>query len=343
MHRSSDEASQRALVRALSPYAKPVLARSLIQIITSFGPFLAACALTYWAASVSSWLAAALAVPTGALLVRIFIVQHDCGHGSFFASRWANDILGMACSVLTLVPYANWRRQHAGHHGNWNNLDRRESGADIYSACLTVAEYRALPRRERLVYRLTRHPAIAHLVLPTLVFTLLYRVPFDTPKAWRFERWTVWATDAAIIGLFVGMGLLLGFGRVAAVQLPMVVVASSIGVWLFALQHRFETTQWARQPEWNYVTAALNGSSYLHLPKFLQWLTGSIGFHNIHHLNPRVPNYRLEECRDAVSELRATPPISLWSGLTSMWLALWDEERRKLITFADLRRSARGA
>jgi omega-6 fatty acid desaturase (delta-12 desaturase) len=330
--------AERALLKELAVYARPVPGRSLLQIAAAFGPFLAACALAYWAYGVSPWLAAALAVPAGALLVRVFIVQHDCGHRSFFAARWANDALGVACSLLTLAPYAHWRRQHAGHHGNWNNLDRRESGADIYSSCLTTAEFRALPWRQRLIYRATRHPLVANIILPPLVFGVLYRVPFDTPKDWRLERLSVHATNAGLIALFGALGLALGFDRMAVIQFTVLVVASTIGVWLFSVQHRFETAHWSRQDKWTYMAASLEGSSYLRLPAALRWLTGSIGLHHVHHLNSRVPNYRLQERCDRVMPLGAIPSMGLRCALRAMWLALWDEERGRLVSFREARR-----
>jgi omega-6 fatty acid desaturase (delta-12 desaturase) len=292
----------------------------------------------YWSLQLSYALTLFLAIPAGALLVRVFIVQHDCGHGSFFASRWANDLLGTLCSMFTLTPYANWRRQHAGHHANWNNLDKRNSGADIYSACLTVKEYRERTRWQRLVYRVSRHPLVAHVLVPPLVFLLLYRVPFDTPKGWNRERRAVYLTDLALVVLLGGLGLVVGFKAVALVQLPVMIVTSIIGVGLFAVQHRFDETVWARQPEWRFGNAALQGSSYLKLPRLLQWFTGNIGFHNVHHLAPRVPNYRLESCYRANPEFEASPSLSLREAFRAIRLSLWDEDRQQLVGFRALAR-----
>jgi acyl-lipid omega-6 desaturase (Delta-12 desaturase) len=329
----SDE--HRALREAVAPFEKPSLAMGAFQIATSIGLYLGLLAAMYWSLHISYWLTLALAFPASALLVRVFIVQHDCGHGSFFASPRANDILGRICGVITLAPYQNWRRQHAQHHSNWNNLDRRESGADIYSACLTVAEYRALSRWERFVYRLPRHPVVAHFILPPLVFLLLYRVPFDTPKHWTAERRSVWGTNLAIAACVAAMGLTLGFGAVALVQLPIVIVTTIVGVWLFSVQHRFETARWLRQKEWSFQAAAMDGSSYLKLPKILQWSTGNIGFHHIHHLTPRVPNYRLEVCYNSAPILNSEPPLTFMRALRGSTLTLWDEARAKLVRFRD--------
>ena len=318
---------------AAAGFELPVLVESLGQFASSFGGFFCACAAMYLTVGVSYWITLVLALVAAGFLVRIFIIQHDCGHGSFFKSRRANHALGLLCSLLTLTPYATWRRQHAGHHGVWNDLDRRLSGVDIYSSCLTVAEYQRLSPWHRRWYRLMRHPFVANILLPPLIFLVLYRVPFDTPKAWRRERRAVYMTDFALVAAIGGLGFLVGFDRVAAVQLPVIVLASIIGVWLFSVQHRFEHTFWVRHSEWRFSDAALLGSSHLRLPRLLQWFTGNIGLHHIHHLNPRIPNYRLQECHDANPLLRTAPILTLWSGLRQGRFALWDEERGRMVPF----------
>jgi acyl-lipid omega-6 desaturase (Delta-12 desaturase) len=327
--------NQQSALSAAAKFATPNLRQGITQLATSIGLFLIACGLTYWAAQVSLWLGLALAIPTGALLVRVFIVQHDCGHGSFFASRLANDIVGTICSLMTWTPYANWRRQHAGHHANWNNLDRRNSGTDMYSHCLTVTEYQAMSPWRRFLYRVPRHPIVAHVLIPPLVFFALYRVPFDTPQGWSLERRTVYWTDLGIVAIVVALGLTLGFMSVLAVQVPIVATAAVIGVWLFAVQHRFEDVRWLRQKDWSFVKAALGGSSYLRLPRVLQWFTGNIGFHHIHHLAPRVPNYRLEQCYREEPALRVARPLSVRTAFQATRLALWDEERQQMVGFKD--------
>lgn len=324
-----------ALRRAAAGFARPTTWRSLVQLLTSFGPFLAGCAAMYMAFPVSPLLAAALGLPTGTLLVRIFIIQHDCGHGSFFASPFANTATGRLCSLITFTPYANWGRQHAAHHANWNNLDRQSAGSDIYSACLTVREYLALTPARRFFYRLPRHPLIANILLPPLVFLLLYRVPFDTPRGWVRERRSVWLTDLALAALYGSLVALFGWRAVLTVHLPIMVVASILGVWLFSLQHRFETSRWLEHGNWSFVEAALEGSSYFRLPRALHWLTGNIGFHHVHHLNPRVPNYRLSACHEAIDALHRVRGLSLRGGLGAPRLTLWDEARGRLVRFAD--------
>ncbi|MGH7095025.1 MAG: fatty acid desaturase family protein [Stellaceae bacterium] len=275
-----------------------------------------------------------LSVLAAGFLVRIFIIQHDCGHGSFFKSRRANYLTGILCSLMTLTPYAFWRRQHARHHGSWNNLDRRAaSGLDIYSSCLTVAEYRGLARWRRAVVRITNHPIVANVLLPPFVFIVLYRVPFDAAKNWRRERHAVYLTDLALVALVGSLGLALGYGRVAAVQLSVMIWASIVGVWLFSIQHRFEHALWAPEGNWDLVAASLRSSSYLRLPRVLQWFTGNIGFHHIHHINPRIPNYRLAECHKATVEFRAASPLTLWAALRALRYTLWDGDQRCLVSF----------
>jgi acyl-lipid omega-6 desaturase (Delta-12 desaturase) len=288
----------------------------------------------YLCVTVSVWIALPLSLFAAGFLVRIFIIQHDCGHGSFFRSRRANDFVGNLCSVMTLTPYAFWRRQHARHHGSWNNLDHRaQSGLDIYSSCMTVAEYRALkPWRRRLV-RVVSHPVVANLLLPPFVFILLYRIPFDAAKGWRRERRAVYRSNLAIAGLLGILCLVLDFESVLAVQLPTMVLASIAGVWLFSVQHRFENVLWVRQANWSFGDASLQSTSLLHLPRVLQWFTGNIGFHHVHHLNPRIPNYRLEECHNAYAEFQGVPKLTLRTALQALHYALWDEEAGRLVPF----------
>lgn len=328
--------SDAALRRAAAAFARPTAWRSAVQLLTSFGPFFVGCAAMYAVFPLSPLLTLGLSLPTGALLVRIFIVQHDCGHGSFFTSPAANTATGRLCSLITFTPYANWGRQHAAHHANWNNLDRQSAGSDIYSACLTVREYLALTPGRRFLYRLPRHPLIANILLPPLVFMLLYRVPFDTPRDWARERRSVYLTNAALTILFGALVALLGWREVLLVHLPIMVVASILGVWLFSLQHRFETSRWLNHGDWSFVEAALEGSSYFRLPRALHWLTGNIGFHHVHHLNPRVPNYRLRACHEAVQALHPVRALTFRGGLRAPRLTLWDDDRGRLVRFADV-------
>jgi omega-6 fatty acid desaturase (delta-12 desaturase) len=311
----------------------PDLHRSLWQVANSFVPYIAICAVLYAVPNLSWWLRPILWVVAAGFLVRIFIIQHDCGHGAFFRKRRHNDYLGWVCSLVTLAPYAQWRRHHAQHHGNWNNLDRRESGADIYSTCLTVTEYAALSRWAKLRYRLVRSPFISLILLPPVVFLALYRIPFDSPPSWRREKIGVYLTNLAFLAQLLILGWAFGFSRVLITLFPISIISATVGVWLFSVQHRFEFTWWARQSAWTADGAAMQGSSYLKLPRILQWFTGNIGFHHVHHYNPRVPNYRLEACHKASPALQSAPVLSLWVGLKTWRYALWDEAAGVMVPF----------
>jgi len=279
-----------------------------------------------------------LALPTGLLVVRVFIIQHDCGHNSFFASPSANLFLGFMCSLITLTPFVCWARQHSLHHGSWSNLDRRK-GTDLYSACLTVREFFSMSDWQRLLHRLPRHPLIANVLFPPLIFLLLYRLPFDTPRRWVRERRSVHVTNVALLGMFGALALVFGWQEVLTIHASIMVVASIVGVWLFSLQHRFETVRWTRRGAWDPSSASMEGSSWLRLPRLLNWLTGNIGFHHVHHLNSRIPNYNLEAAHDAVQKIWPVAPLSLRGGLNAPWLALWDEKTERLTSFRSAERA----
>jgi len=319
---------------ATRAFQDPILLRSLGQLTTSVGGFFVTCVAMYLCLPISLSASLPLSVPAAGFLVRIFIIQHDCGHGSFFRSQRANNVLGSLCSLMTLTPYAFWRRQHARHHASWNNLDRRDaSGLDIYSSCMTLSEFLRLGPWQQRVYRVSRHPIVSHLIVPPAVFLLLYRMPFDAAKGWRRERRAIYVTNLVLAGLFSGLGLAIGFGPVLVVQLPIMILASIVGVWLFSVQHRFQRTLWASDANWSFTTAALRGSSYLQLPRLLQWFTGNIGFHHVHHLNPRIPNYRLEACHRMIGDLQSAPLLTLRTALATPCYALWDECLGRMVKF----------
>ncbi len=331
----SERAAQRkALMAAVAAFQQPSLARSLWQFASTLLPYLALAAAMYALAPVSPWLCLALALPAGGLIVRLFIVQHDCGHGSFFRSRRLNDLLGRFCSAFTFTPYAFWRRQHADHHASFNNLDRRGNGLDLYSTCATVAEYQAMNRGRRLLYRTLRHPVLTQVLLPPFIFLLLYRVPFDAPANWLRERRSVLVTNAALAAVLGTLCLVFGWRAVALVQLPAIAVASIIGAWLFSVQHRFEEALWQHQEPWNHLQASLEGSSYLKLPRILQWFSGNIGFHHVHHLSARVPNYRLQECHEAQREFHAVTTLTMRQALRAPHYLLWDEGLQRMVRFS---------
>lgn len=326
-------ARRRELMTALAPFGTPSTRRATWQVASTVLAYLALTALAYGVVPLSPWLALPLAVPAGGLVVRLFAIQHDCGHGSLFRSRRMNDRIGRLCSLLTFTPYAFWRRQHANHHASFNNLDRREPGIDLYTACATLAEYRAMPPVRRLLYRAIRHPVLTQLVLPPLVFLLVYRVPFDAPRDWTRERRSVWLTNLSLAAALACLAVAFSPSTVALVQLPPIAVASIVGVWLFSVQHRFEGSMWEREGGWSHVAASLEGTSFLKLPRVLQWFSGNIGFHHIHHLSSRVPNYRLQECHEARAELHPVTTLTLREALFAPLYALWDEEGGRMVRF----------
>lgn len=334
----SDIATSGALRLAVAKFRTPTVAKSVSQLVTAFVPLIALYAASYIAVTYQApwWVVAALAVPAAAFIVRIFIFQHDCGHGAFFRSARANRWTGMLCSLVTLTPYESWRRQHAGHHLHWNDLDNRNSGTDIYSTCLTMKEFEALSPSQRLFYRFIWHPLVSLMLLPPLVFLVLYRLPFDMPRSWKRERRSVMVTNIALAVLFGALVAIFGWRTVAVVHLPIAAIAAMIGVWMFSLQHRFDGAIWARADTWSSESASLAGSSHLVLPRVLQWFTGNIGFHHIHHLDPRVPNYRLEACHRSDPVFAAAPTVTLGQGLSAMRYCLWDEDRQALVRMPKL-------
>ena len=320
----------------VTPYFKADTRRALIQLLGTGLPFLLV--MSGLLVAVHRWglaglLTLPLLVPLGAaLLLRLFMFQHDCGHGSFFASRTANDLLGRLLGVLTLTPYTFWRANHAIHHASAGNLDRRGVG-DVTT--LTVSEYGALPAWRRLAYRLYRHPLVMFGVGPAWLFFIRQRVPTGSPR----RRWREWVsiigTDAALAAVIAALVLMLGPIPLLLGWLPVILLAATIGVWLLYLQHQFEDAYWEQRPDWDFAAAAMQGSSFYDLPRVLHWVTGNIGFHHIHHLSSRIPNYRLRECHEANPVFQAVPRLTLRDSFRCARLALWDPEHRKLVAFKD--------
>jgi acyl-lipid omega-6 desaturase (Delta-12 desaturase) len=314
----------------LAPFRHPDLLRSVWQLSSTFVLFAAGWWLMYASLQLPYWVTLLLTIPTGFMLIRLFIIQHDCGHGSFFKSAKAANIVGRCIGVLTMTPYSYWRRTHAMHHASSGNLDHRGFG-DINT--LTVREYLTRTPWERLKYRVYRHPMILFGIGPSLHFMLVHRLPTIVPREWRRERRSILLTDAALAALVIGMGLLVGFKAFLLVHVPLIALTSSLGVWMFYVQHQFEPTYWEHDEGWSYDSAALEGSSHYELPRLLQWLTGNIGLHHVHHLNARIPNYRLQRALEEVPELQNANRITLWQSLRCASLALWDEQTRALVPF----------
>ncbi len=318
--------------QAVASYQSPNLGRSLWQIVNTFVPYIVLWILMVRSLEVSYWLTLALAVLAAGFLVRIFIFFHDCGHGSFFKSSRANDIFGVITGILTFTPYYAWRHAHAIHHATAGDLDRSGVG-DIWT--MTVSEYRAAPRRKQLAYRIFRFPPVTFLIGPIVVFLILQRFPMG--EKGRRERMSVWATDLALLGIVAALSALIGLKAYVLIQFPIMVLAGMAGVWLFYVQHQFEGTYWERHEKWDFVTSALQGASYYKLPRILQWFSGNIGFHHIHHLSPKIPNYKLQACFNANPIFQQVKPLTVRASLKSLGLHLWDEDNRRLVGFGDLK------
>lgn len=329
-----ENADGKALQAALAPYAVPRADRAISNVLTSVVPYVALLAAACVALRVSIALAIALSLVAAGFHIRTFIVFHDCAHGSFLPSKRANEILGAVLGVLVYVPFALWRREHAVHHATAGDLDNRGVG-DVQT--LTVDEYRARPWWGRLGYRLFRNPVVLFGLGPLWVILLGPRiVSWSAPR--RLRR-SVLGTDLALVAVIAALCWLLGWEGFLVVQLPALLVSGSVGIWLFYVQHQFEGTYWQSGEAWSYTDAALEGSSYLRLPKVLQFLTGNIGLHHVHHLNARIPNYNLQAAHDDNAELHGVPTLSVVDGLRATRLKLWDERQGKLVGFAAARSS----
>jgi acyl-lipid omega-6 desaturase (Delta-12 desaturase) len=326
------EASWKA---TLAPYAQPRTGRALVDLATSAVPYLLLSFAMFLALSVSVLFAIALAIPTAVLLVRTFIVFHDCSHGSFLHSRRANRWLGMALGLLLYAPFLRWRHDHAVHHATAGDLERRGVG-DVRT--LTVAEYHALDRRGRLGYRLLRNPILMFGLGPIVAMIIGPRIVAKGARP-RMRR-NVIATNVALALLVGGLCWLIGWRDYLLVAGLPALLAGSVGIWLFYVQHQFEGVYWESSKEWSYADAALHGSSYLKLPKALQFCTGYIGFHHVHHLNARIPNYNLQRAHDENAIFHDVPTLSVWDGMRAVTLKLWDEDRKRLVTYAQARSSS---
>lgn len=325
-------ATARAWLDTLNAYRTPDSVRSCIEIIITAAPFALLWVAMWLSLQWSYLLTLLIAVPAAGFLVRLFMIQHDCGHGAFFRRRLPNDWVGRALSVLTLTPYDSWRRSHAAHHASSGNLDRRGIG-DITT--LTVAEYLGRSRWQRLAYRLYRHPVVLFGIGPAYLFLLQNRVATDAPLNWR--SWvSPMATNIAIAAVAAGLIWLVGVGPFLLVQIPIIVLAASMGVWLFYVQHQFEETFWARSENWTVHEAALHGSSHYDLPPVLRWFTANIGMHHVHHLCSRIPYYRLSRVLRDHPPLKDMGRITLLDSLRTVRLVLWDETRKAMISFRQL-------
>lgn len=327
------EMKQGSWKQAVAQYQHPDNRLSVWQLLTTISLYFVALYLMFRSLEVSYLLTLLLALPAGGLLMRVFILFHDAGHGSLFESSQLNDLVGWVTGILTFTPYHYWRHTHAMHHATSGDLDRRGTG-DIWM--LTVEEYQNLSPRKRLWYRIYRSPWVLFFLGPPVLFVVIRRFPDTSFKAREIS--SVYWTNLGVLAMVAGMSALFGFWQYIVVQLPVIWIASSFGVWLFYIQHQYDGVYWVRHEDWSFERAALEGSSFYKLPRMLQWFTGNIGFHHIHHLRPRIPNYQLEAAYRAIPEFQEAEPVKWWSSWKAARLTLWDEEHRRMVSFGDISR-----
>ncbi len=320
------------LFARLRRYERPDDRRALRQVAESVVPFVVSWLLALRCLEVSYGLTLLWAAVAAGFLMRISVLTHDLGHGSLLRSRRANEVLGTIFGVLTLIPFHHWNRLHRRHHGNYGDLDRRGSG---YLMTLTVVEYLKLTRWGRLRYRLYRNPLLLFGYGTIYYFFLVQRVPYSAPRSWRCERRSVYLTNLGIAALVAALCAAVGWRRFLLVQLPVAYLSELATMWMFYIQHQFDSSYWESGERWDFVRSALEGSSYYQLPRFLQWLTANLGFHHVHHLDPKIPNYNLERCHREIPELSAVPPVTLRQSFRMVRLKLWDERRGRLVSFRD--------
>jgi len=327
----TDAEKTKKLRQDVAPFAKSELKKSIIQMINTIIPLLLIWGIGYYFASSNPWISVGCAIIASGFVVRTFIIFHDCTHGSFFKSKKANDIVGNITGILTSFPYAKWRREHLIHHATSGNLDKRGIG-DI--DMLTVDEYLELPKFKRLAYRLYRNPLIMFGLGPLYLVLVLNRM--NRKDAKRKERFNTYFTNLTVLLIFTTLVLLFGWQAFLLVHGITMFIAGALGIWLFYIQHTYEDSYFEYDPEWDYVKAAVEGSSYYKLPKILQWITGNIGFHHVHHLAPRVPNYYLEEAHESVPPLQKATTITIRTSLQSVRYKLYDPSQKKFVTFKDV-------
>jgi acyl-lipid omega-6 desaturase (Delta-12 desaturase) len=335
----TNQPARRDLIQALSSYAQPDYRKALFQISNTFIPYVGLWALMIYTVvqGFSIWITLMLSVAASAFLVRLFVLFHDCCHGAFFPGRLGNRLFGYVAGVLTFTPYEDWQRTHVIHHANSGDLDNRGVG-DVWT--LTVAEYLAAPRPKRFVYRVFRNPLVLFSITPLILFVIVHRFP--SPGAKKRENYSVMLTNVAIATLIIVMSLTVGFQNYLLMQFPIILLAASIGTWLFYVQHQYEDVYWSRNDNWDLTRSGLEGSSYYQLPIVLQWIVGNIGLHHIHHVRANIPNYNLQRCFNEIPALRSIKPLTLSKSFHSLWLNLWDEEKQKLVSFRSIRTLPRG-
>jgi omega-6 fatty acid desaturase (delta-12 desaturase) len=324
-------AAERAWVQKLAPYRSADDRQAIIEIIYTLVPFIGVWVLMFLSISISYVLTLLIAPIAACLMVRLFIVQHDCGHRAMFSSRTVNDWVGRTMGIITMTPYEYWRHAHSMHHAGSGNLDKRGFG-DIET--LTIAEYNKLSPLNRFRYRLYRNPLILFVIGPAYLFILRHRLPVSCMKQIGRKQWlSVLGTNVSIAVLFAAISYFIGWKALLMVQLPIIAMGASIGVWLFYVQHQFDTTHWDHNDHWEHEHAALHGSSFYDLPKPLMWLTGYIGIHHVHHLSSRIPFHKLPKVMEDFPELKGIGRLTFWESLKCIPLTLWDEKSRRMVSF----------
>lgn len=318
----------------IADYTQADTKRAVWQLVNSIGPYIALWILMPFAMQVSYWLVLPIALIAAGFLIRVFIIMHDCGHGSFFKTKKANDFWGYICGVLVFTPYQKWTREHAIHHGTAGNLDKRGTG-DVWT--MTVKEYMNSGFWKRMGYKAFRHPLFLFVLAPFLMFVIDYRFSYgktNTPS----NRISVRMNNLGIAMMFLIGTYTMGLTTFSLIILPVIWMAAIGGVWLFYVQHQFEEAYWEDQNHWDFVKGAVEGSSFYKLPKVLQWFSGNIGFHHIHHLSPRIPNYMLEKCHKANELFAEIKPLTFWRSFKTASLRLWDEEKQRMLSFREFRK-----
>jgi acyl-lipid omega-6 desaturase (Delta-12 desaturase) len=326
----------RSWLKVIANYKYPEISHSTWQLINTFIPYVILWVAMCLSFSVSYWLVLLLTIPAAGFLIRLFIIFHDCGHGSFLPSKRANDLIGVFLGILTFTPYFRWHHAHMIHHRTSGNLDKRGTG-DVWT--LTVEEYRESSKNRRRAYRIYRHPLVMFGIGAALMFFISNR--FTRKHFEQKERMSVYVTNLGLLVFATGMSLLIGFKAFLMIQLPVMYFAATAGVYLFYIQHQFPDVKWVRDKEWDYKTVALEGSSFLKLPKILQFFSGNIGFHHIHHLSSKIPNYKLEKCHRENELFRDIKPVSFIESFRCLKLRLWNEEKQRLVSFRDVRPALR--
>ncbi|ELK48133.1 fatty acid desaturase [Halobacillus sp. ACCC02827] len=327
-----NSAKQRELKKSVSAYAKPDTAAGVRQLINTLIPFILLWYLAYASMALSVWLAIPIAMIAGGFVIRVFIIFHDCTHQSFLKSQKANRVIGTISGILTLFPFEKWKRSHSIHHATSGNLDKRGTG-DIW--VMTVDEYVNASFKERLAYRLYRNPIVMFGLGPIYLFLISNR--FNRKGAKRRERWNTYITNVAVVAIYSLLIWAIGWQAFLIIQLPILYVSGVLGIWLFYVQHQFEDSYFEDESEWDFVKAAVDGSSYYKLPKLLQWVSGNIGFHHVHHLSPRVPNYALEKAHEETPPLQHATTITLKTSLESIRFRLYDTENKTFISFKEVK------